>query len=77
MCAYGAVIHGYKNSVIESAVDEQRKAVPCLIIHTVTVELAERLTEMIDFASWSVFAKRIRPHNLVTQEFRDIRGVLS
>lgn len=58
MCAYGAVIHGYKNSVIESAVDEQRKSGSVFNHpHQVTVELAERLTEMIDFASWSVFAK--------------------
>ena len=58
MCAYGAVIHGYQNETIEIAVNEQRKYGSVFNHpHEVTVELAEKLTEMIDFASWAVFAK--------------------
>ena len=58
MCAYGAVIHGYQNPAIESAVEKQRlQGTVFNHPHEITVELAEKLTEVIDFASWSVFAK--------------------
>ena len=58
MCAYGAVLHGYQNEEIEKAVNEQRKYGSVFNHpHEVTVALAEKLTEIIDFASWAVFAK--------------------
>ena len=58
MCAYGAVLHGYQHPRIEEAVAEQRK-LGSIFNHPneVVVELAEKLTQMVDFASWSVFAK--------------------
>ena len=58
MCAYGAVIHGYQNPIIESAVEKQRSVGTVFNHpHEVSIELAEKLTQLIDFASWSVFAK--------------------
>jgi glutamate-1-semialdehyde 2,1-aminomutase len=58
MCAYGAVLHGYQHPRIEEAVEKQRK-LGSIFNHPneVVVELAEKLTQMVDFASWSVFAK--------------------
>ena len=58
MCAYGAVLHGYQHSKIEEAVEKQR-TLGSIFNHPneVVVELAEKLTQMVDFASWSVFAK--------------------
>ena len=58
MCAYGAVLHGYQNPRIEAAVEKQRK-LGSIFNHPneVVVELAEKLTQVVDFASWSVFAK--------------------
>ena len=58
MCGYGSILHGFLNPEIENAVKEQLKlgAVfnqPAEIM----VELAEELTNQIDFADWSVFAK--------------------
>jgi glutamate-1-semialdehyde 2,1-aminomutase len=58
MCAYGAVIHGYQNATIEYAVEKQRLLGTVFNHpHEVTVELAEKLTQIVDFAAWSVFAK--------------------
>ena len=58
MCAYGAVIHGYQNPIIESAVEKQRSVGTVFNHpHEVSIELAEKLTQLVDFASWSVFAK--------------------
>jgi glutamate-1-semialdehyde 2,1-aminomutase len=58
MCAYGAVLHGYQNPRIEAAVEKQRE-LGSIFNHPneVVVELAEKLTQVVDFASWSVFAK--------------------
>ena len=58
MCAYGAVLHGYQHPRIEETVEKQRK-LGSIFNHPneVVVELAEKLTQMVDFASWSVFAK--------------------
>ena len=58
MCGFGSVLHGYRNPIIESAVQEQHSygAVfnqPSKLM----VELAEKLVEQIDFAKWAVFAK--------------------
>ena len=58
MCAYGAVLHGYNHERIENAVGEQRRYGTVFNHpHEVTVRLAEKLTSLIDFASWTVFAK--------------------
>ena len=58
MCAYGAVIHGYQNPIIENAVEQQRSVGTVFNHpHEVSIELAEKLTQLVDFASWSVFAK--------------------
>jgi glutamate-1-semialdehyde 2,1-aminomutase len=58
MCAYGAVIHGYQNPIIESAVEKQRSVGTVFNHpHEVSIELAEKLTQIVEFASWSVFAK--------------------
>ena len=58
MCAYGAVLHGYNQERIENAVGEQRRYGTVFNHpHEVTVRLAEKLTSLIDFASWTVFAK--------------------
>ena len=58
MCAYGAVLHGYNHPEIEESVNEQRKLGTVFNHpHEVSVELAEKLTDMIDFAEWAVFAK--------------------
>ena len=58
MCAYGAVLHGYNHPEIEEAVAIQRKLGTVFNHpHEVSVELAEKLTDLIDFADWAVFAK--------------------
>lgn len=58
MCAYGAVLHGYNHPEIEKAVAIQRKLGTVFNHpHEVSVELAEKLTDLIDFADWAVFAK--------------------
>ena len=58
MCAYGAVLHGYNHPEIEEAVNEQRKFGTVFNHpHEVSIELAEKLVSLIDFAEWAVFAK--------------------
>ncbi|MAK47006.1 MAG: aminotransferase class III [Opitutae bacterium] len=58
MCGYGAIIHGYREPSIESAVDEIRSRGTIFNHpHSVMVELAEMLTSEIDFGNWAVFAK--------------------
>ena len=50
MCGYGAIIHGYREPSIESAVDEIRSRGTIFNHpHSVMVELAEMLTSEIDF----------------------------
>jgi glutamate-1-semialdehyde 2,1-aminomutase len=58
MCGFGAILHGYRNPVIEEAVvlQQERGSVfnqPSKLM----VELAEKLVHEIDFADWAVFAK--------------------
>ena len=58
MCAYGAVLHGYSNPEIDDAVRSQQASGSVFNLPSaVMVELAEELTQTIDFADWSVFAK--------------------
>ena len=55
---FGTVIHGYCEPSIENAVNESRYSGTVFNQpHPVIVELAESLTQTIDFADWAVFAK--------------------
>ena len=58
MCGFGAILHGYQNPLIEEAVEQQKQYGAVFNQPTkLMVELAEKLVEQIDFASWAVFAK--------------------
>lgn len=58
MCGFGAILHGYSNPEIEDFAEEQRsKGSVFNQPSPIMVELAESLTEKIDFADWAVFAK--------------------
>ncbi len=58
MCGYGPIILGYHHPAVEEAATVQR-ARGSVFNHPVEVmvELAEQLTNQIDFADWAVFAK--------------------
>ena len=58
MCGFGAILHGYSEPRIEAAAEGQRsKGSVFNQPSSVMVDLAESLTQKIDFADWSVFAK--------------------
>ena len=58
MCAYGPMILGYGNPVVDEAVQAQMKqADTCSLASPVMVELAEYLVELIPAADWATFAK--------------------
>jgi glutamate-1-semialdehyde 2,1-aminomutase len=58
MCAYGPMILGYGNKVVEEAAARQRAFGDTLGCSSpVMVELAERLTSLIAGADWAFFAK--------------------
>ncbi|MCG8413864.1 MAG: aminotransferase class III-fold pyridoxal phosphate-dependent enzyme [Pseudomonadales bacterium] len=58
MCAYGPMILGYNNPIVESAVREQvQQSDTCTLAPSVMVELAEFLVELIPMADWAFFAK--------------------
>ena len=58
MCGYGAILHGYRNPEIESSVKEQLEYGSVFNQPSENmVELAEKLTNQIEFADWAVFAK--------------------
>lgn len=58
MCGFGAVLHGYRNPVVEEAVKLQQQFGSVFNQPTgLMVELAEELVAQIDFADWAVFAK--------------------
>lgn len=58
MCAYGPMIQGYKNPVVDAAYRAQmEKCDVNSVCAPVMVELAEYLTEMIPAADWAFFAK--------------------
>ena len=58
MCAYGPMILGYENEVVEQAVREQSaKADTCTLASPVMVELAEFLVDLIPWAGWATFSK--------------------
>ena len=58
MCAYGPMILGYGNPVVDAAFQAQmKKADTCTLASPVMVELAEYLVELVPAADWATFAK--------------------
>jgi len=58
MCAYGPMVIGYGNEVVEKAAEKQRRVGDLLGASSpLSVELAEKLVDMIPFAAWAFFAK--------------------
>jgi glutamate-1-semialdehyde 2,1-aminomutase len=58
MCGFGAILHGYSHPEIDAFANEQKlKGSIFNQPSPVMVELAESLTNKIDFADWAVFAK--------------------
>lgn len=58
MCAYGPMILGYKNSLVDAAFKAQlAEADICTLASPVMVELAEYMVDMIPLADWATFAK--------------------
>ena len=58
MCGYGPNILGYNNADVDHAVNEQRKKLdlgngPSALV----VDLAEKMTTLVDSADWALFAK--------------------
>lgn len=58
MCGYGPNILGYNNVEVDEAVNEQRKKLdlgngPSALV----VDLAEKITTLVDSADWALFAK--------------------
>lgn len=58
MCAYGPMILGYGNPVVDEAYQAQmNNADTCTLASPIMVELAEHLVELIPMADWATFAK--------------------
>ena len=58
ICAYGPMVLGYNNKLVEDAAAAQRKLGDTMgAPGPVMVDLAEKLVEMIPFAAWAFFAK--------------------
>lgn len=58
MCAYGPMVVGHNNPVVEKAAQEQREKGNCHNHPSERmVELAELMVELIPIADWAVFAK--------------------
>jgi glutamate-1-semialdehyde 2,1-aminomutase len=58
MCAYGPMILGYGNSVVNAAFQKQAaEADTCTLASPVMVELAEYMVDLIPVADWAYFAK--------------------
>ncbi len=58
MCAYGPMVTGYNNPVVDAAAQKQAKLGNCVTgVPPVMVELAEYMTDMITSADWVFFAK--------------------
>jgi len=58
MCAYGPMILGYRNAVVDEAFQAQMAlADTCTLASPIMVELAEFLVDLIPFADWAYFAK--------------------
>ena len=58
MCGYGPVVLGHGHPEVEAAAEEARRGGICFNHPTeLTVQLAEKIVELVDFAAWAVFAK--------------------
>ncbi len=58
MCAYGPMVLGYNNEVVDEAAARQREAGDTMgAPGPVMVELAEKMVDMLPFAAWALFAK--------------------
>ena len=58
MCAYGPMILGYQNEIIDNAAKNQSELSDCVTGPApVMVELAEYLVDLIPIADWAYFAK--------------------
>ena len=58
LCGYGPVVLGHGHPEVEAAVDAVGRSGICFNHPTeLSVQLAEKLVELIDFAGWAVFAK--------------------
>ena len=58
MCAYGPMILGYGNPVVDEAYRQQvARADTCTLASPVMVDLAEYMVDMIPAADWAYFAK--------------------
>lgn len=58
MCAYGPMVIGYNNPIVEEAAQRQRALGDCLTSPSpVMVELAEYLVNLTAYANWVFFAK--------------------
>ena len=58
MCGFGPIVLGYAHPEVEEAAEQQRRKGDCFN-HPgpVMVDLAEKLTDLVDFAEWAVFGK--------------------
>ena len=58
MCAYGPMILGYGNRVVEEAADKQlRQGNTVSLASPIMVALAETLVDMVSAADWALFGK--------------------
>ena len=58
MCAYGPMVLGYKNPIIDAAAAEQRNKANCATAPAeVMIDLAQELVDTIPIADWAFFAK--------------------
>lgn len=58
MCAYGPMVLGYNNPIVDAAADAQRQKANCATGPAeVMVELAQELVDTIPIADWAFFAK--------------------
>ena len=66
MCGYGPNILGYNNIEVDQAVDDQRRKLdlgngPSALV----VDLAEKITTLVDGADWALFAKHLDEANTI------------
>lgn len=58
MCAYGPMILGYGNRIVEEAYQAQiSRADTCTLASPVMIDLAEYLVDLVPIADWAYFAK--------------------
>ncbi len=58
MCAYGPMVLGYNNPIIDAAAEEQRNKVNCGPAPAeIMVDLAKEMVDTVDIADWAFFAK--------------------